>query len=101
MVAGGGSGVDDGSGRGPAQAMTRHIVTRRGRRMGGVVEQRTTRRAWLLFCNMVRRHAAACLLLLASRAGAQAPPPPVPREFRAAWVATVGNIDWPSRPGLS
>lgn len=24
-----------------------------------------------------------------------------PREFRAAWVATVANIDWPSRPGLS
>lgn len=27
-------------------------------------------------------------------------PPPLPREFRAAWVATVGNIDWPSKPGL-
>lgn len=23
------------------------------------------------------------------------------REFRAAWVATVFNLDWPSRPGLS
>jgi uncharacterized lipoprotein YddW (UPF0748 family) len=28
------------------------------------------------------------------------PPAPV-REFRGAWVATVGNIDWPSRKGLS
>ena len=28
-------------------------------------------------------------------------PPPVQREFRAAWVATVANIDWPSKPGLS
>ncbi|WP_326538526.1 glycoside hydrolase family 10 protein [Pseudorhodoferax sp.] len=27
--------------------------------------------------------------------------PPTPREFRAAWVATVANIDWPSRKGLS
>ncbi|HEY7116152.1 MAG TPA: family 10 glycosylhydrolase, partial [Tepidisphaeraceae bacterium] len=27
-------------------------------------------------------------------------PPPPPREFRAAWVATVANIDWPSKPGL-
>jgi uncharacterized lipoprotein YddW (UPF0748 family) len=27
--------------------------------------------------------------------------PPIPREFRAIWVATVGNIDWPSRAGLS
>lgn len=27
-------------------------------------------------------------------------PPPVAREFRAAWVATVNNIDWPSKPGL-
>lgn len=26
--------------------------------------------------------------------------PAAPREFRAAWVATVDNIDWPSRPGL-
>src|SRR4051812_165166 len=28
-------------------------------------------------------------------------PPAVTREFRAVWVATVGNIDWPSKPGLS
>ncbi len=28
-------------------------------------------------------------------------PPPAPREFRAAWVATVANIDWPSKKGLS
>ncbi len=27
-------------------------------------------------------------------------PSPVPREFRAAWVATVANINWPSKPGL-
>ncbi len=25
----------------------------------------------------------------------------VPRQMRGAWVATVANIDWPSRPGLS
>ena len=28
------------------------------------------------------------------------PPPPL-REFRAVWVATVGNSCWPSKPGLS
>ena len=27
--------------------------------------------------------------------------PPVMREFRAAWVATVANINWPSKAGLS
>jgi uncharacterized lipoprotein YddW (UPF0748 family) len=27
-------------------------------------------------------------------------PPAPPREFRAAWIATVANIDWPSKPGL-
>ncbi len=27
--------------------------------------------------------------------------PEVPREFRAAWIATVANIDWPTEPGLS
>ena len=29
------------------------------------------------------------------------PAPPIAREFRGVWVATVGNMDWPSRPGLS
>jgi uncharacterized lipoprotein YddW (UPF0748 family) len=28
--------------------------------------------------------------------------PPAPqREFRGLWVATVNNVDWPSRPGLT
>ena len=27
--------------------------------------------------------------------------PPVAREFRGVWVATVGNIDWPSRRNLT
>ncbi len=31
--------------------------------------------------------------------GIPAPPDP-PREFRAAWVATVANIDWPTKRGL-
>ncbi|MGX5820088.1 family 10 glycosylhydrolase [Chitinophaga lutea] len=26
--------------------------------------------------------------------------PTAPREFRAAWVATVANINWPSKPGI-
>ena len=28
-------------------------------------------------------------------------PPGIQREFRGAWIATVKNIDWPSKPGLS
>jgi uncharacterized lipoprotein YddW (UPF0748 family) len=39
----------------------------------------------------------ACLSALVS---ALAAPAPVPREFRGMWIATVGNIDWPSKPGL-
>lgn len=28
--------------------------------------------------------------------------PPMPkREYRGMWVASIGNIDWPSKPGLS
>ncbi len=27
--------------------------------------------------------------------------PPAPREFRGVWVASVANIDWPSKRGLS
>jgi uncharacterized lipoprotein YddW (UPF0748 family) len=33
--------------------------------------------------------------------GAPDYPPAIDREFRAAWVATVYNMDWPSRDGLS
>ena len=28
-------------------------------------------------------------------------PTPPTREFRGVWIATVGNVDWPSRPGLT
>ena len=28
-------------------------------------------------------------------------PPKAMQEFRAAWIATVANINWPSKPGLS
>ncbi|HEX7940037.1 MAG TPA: family 10 glycosylhydrolase, partial [Gemmatimonadaceae bacterium] len=46
----------------------------------------------------------ALLLALPMTALAQAdsvvPPPPL-REFRGMWVATVNNMDWPSRPNLS
>jgi uncharacterized lipoprotein YddW (UPF0748 family) len=49
--------------------------------------------------------AAAAVVLSAcvrSRGPAAPPPPPeVQREFRGVWVATVANIDWPSRPGLA
>ncbi|MBI5858210.1 MAG: family 10 glycosylhydrolase [Sphingobacteriales bacterium] len=35
-----------------------------------------------------------------SSAGSSSSLPQVQREFRAAWVATVANINWPSKPGL-
>jgi uncharacterized lipoprotein YddW (UPF0748 family) len=28
-------------------------------------------------------------------------PPALDREFRGVWIATVANIDWPSKPGLT
>ena len=43
---------------------------------------------------------AAVALFSTTIAGAQEPPP-VAREMRAAWIATVDNMDWPSRAGLS
>jgi uncharacterized lipoprotein YddW (UPF0748 family) len=44
-----------------------------------------------------------CLFPIRSFAQTQsASLPPLPfREFRGAWIASVSNIDWPSRPGLS
>lgn len=37
---------------------------------------------------------------LSNRTAASPLPPRIQREFRGLWVATVGNIDWPSKPGL-
>ena len=47
--------------------------------------------------------AAISMLPIETTAGNAAEPdvPAVPREFRAAWVATVDNIDWPSDRMLS
>lgn len=56
--------------------------------------------------------AGLAIALAVGPAAAQAPPvyahvlpdetdaPPVSREFRGVWIATVDNMDWPSRPGL-
>ena len=41
---------------------------------------------------------ASCVGVFSASA-AEVPSPP--REFRAAWIATVANIDWPSKKGLS
>ena len=38
--------------------------------------------------------------LAAAAAQATGDIPAPPREFRGVWVATVANIDWPSKPGL-
>lgn len=57
-----------------------------------------------------RLFVALCCTLLAGAAGASTPGPYVPsqikppapaREFRGAWIASVGNIDWPSKSSLS
>ena len=40
------------------------------------------------------------LALVSCQPSIQSPPPKLQREFRGVWVATVANIDWPSKPGL-
>jgi len=52
------------------------------------------------FARIVRLLLLAIAIPAVVRAQAVEAPPPLTREFRAAWVATVDNIDWPSRPGL-
>jgi uncharacterized lipoprotein YddW (UPF0748 family) len=50
---------------------------------------------------VVRLAAVLLTLAAAAPARAQSEPPPVARELRAVWLATVDNMDWPSRAGLS
>ncbi len=40
-------------------------------------------------------------LFMLVKAQSASNPAPADKEFRAAWVATVANINWPSKPGLS
>lgn len=55
---------------------------------------------------MLGRLVIACISTVIATSCAAAPasgrsgPKPVAREFRGVWVATVENIDWPSKPGL-
>lgn len=57
-----------------------------------IVRSRATH--WTAFVAVAALHACGT----PTARGAE--PAAVPREFRAAWIATVANIDWPSRPGL-
>jgi uncharacterized lipoprotein YddW (UPF0748 family) len=44
----------------------------------------------------------AIALLTVLKQESPIPPPPAPKaEFRAVWVATVDNIDWPSKRGIA
>ncbi|HEY4150316.1 MAG TPA: family 10 glycosylhydrolase [Chitinophagaceae bacterium] len=55
-----------------------------------------------LFCLLMLN---ACVSPKSARTAISTTPattvPQASREFRAAWVATVGNINWPSKPGLT
>ena len=49
----------------------------------------------------MHRAFALLLLLAASTRIVAQQPPNLPREFRGVWVATVSNIDWPSKKTLT
>jgi Uncharacterized protein conserved in bacteria len=55
--------------------------------------------AFLLISVLCLAGASICMGATYERSNVE--PPKVNREFRGLWVATVGNIDWPSKPGLS
>ena len=61
---------------------------------------RTISAAALLFAAFAPA-AVLAQLAAASRTLGGDEPSPIRREFRAVWVASVGNIDWPSRVGLT
>jgi uncharacterized lipoprotein YddW (UPF0748 family) len=65
-----------------------------------MVHQSLTRRTWLLTGSALALSACTTTLPRPDE-GLHALAPAIPREFRGAWVATVANIDWPSKKGLS
>jgi uncharacterized lipoprotein YddW (UPF0748 family) len=64
-----------------------------------VIERKAT---WLTAAQGAAAALVAMLALCVGLQSATAQEIPTPqREFRAAWIATVANIDWPSKKGLS
>ena len=57
--------------------------------------------AVLALCVAVEANAAKSPKATSGKITMTDPLPEPMREFRGVWVATVGNIDWPSKPGLS
>jgi len=53
-----------------------------------------------LFAQPAARAAASTAAMLCPQTDTACVAPPVMREFRGVWVASVRNLDWPSRPGL-
>jgi len=64
--------------------------------MSSSVSASCSRRRWLRAAG-----GTAASALLSPLVQAAPRPGGLPREFRAAWMATVFNLDWPSSPGLS
>ena len=57
------------------------------------------RRRWFTFLLLLGSTLLLAAADVAYRPG-QTAVPALSREFRGAWIATVNNIDWPSKPGL-
>jgi uncharacterized lipoprotein YddW (UPF0748 family) len=55
----------------------------------------------MITANRIFLSALLCLMAWTDCSSAAEALPELPREFRGAWVASVGNIDWPSKAGLT
>jgi len=65
--------------------------------------QQLSRRHFMVFAGTVAAGASVARPATAAGSGATCPPPDPAtpkRQFRAMWIASVTNIDWPSRQGL-
>jgi uncharacterized lipoprotein YddW (UPF0748 family) len=58
-------------------------------------------RRFILLLPLALAISSGCAILKPSTEDSSSSIPPADREFRGVWVATVANIDWPSKPGLS
>ncbi len=66
-----------------------------------VYQSLNVRRCWVSAWCLITALLVSCADTGPKSKLAQPDPPPAPREFRAVWVATVANIDWPSKRDLT
>src|SRR5204862_1353058 len=84
-----------------AHSKTLSRISKRLTKFREVLERLRVAPLWIAFNRSVLLTIIGSCFLVRSATADTNLPPRIMREFRGAWIATVGNLNWPSKPGLT